>query len=62
MNNKIQFSDDDFEDDDDTADMPTIEDCCPYCGAIWGMDELFRERCFSCGWVVGSLYEGDDDE
>lgn len=54
------FDDDQCEDDEDN--LITIDDCCPYCGAVWGMDELDREQCAECGWVVGTLYEGDEGD
>jgi ribosomal protein S27AE len=60
MNMFVCFDNDD--DDDDDYNPPTTDECCPYCGAVWVMDAMERERCASCGWVVGTLYEGDDDE
>lgn len=38
----------------------SYEGVCPRCNAIWGMDEVDRNRCYACGWPEEEIY-GDDD-
>ncbi len=38
-----------------------INQDCPNCPAIWGVDEMQEERCFACGYPDHEE-EDDDDE
>ncbi len=42
-------------------DVPTLDDCCPWCGAMLSMDEIDRGRCASCGSVIDSSQYFDDE-
>ena len=44
-------------------EVPTLDDNCPWCGAILSMDEIDRGRCASCGSVFdSSQYSYDESE
>jgi len=38
-----------------------VEEQCPQCGVLFGLEEIERQTCFACGWPDEDLYFDDDE-